>query len=664
MSTWTNFESIVPNRKPSRWSLIAIVALLPQMALAQLVLSQGTNISADVSPTDQRVAMDLLGSLWVVPAKGGPAQIVSDSLLPVHRPRWSPDGTSILYQASSARGSSLHLLQLEQRESTSLSNGVFPDQQGSWHPDGRRIIFSSERHGRGLDLWEKDLETGLSWRISHHPGDESEPAWSTNGRHLTWIRRFQDQWSVMLRRHGQPDVELTYSGEPLSSPSWRPDGSLITFLRKSGNRWSLRMVILSDPPLEMPLADDEDFFLSPVSWVDRHNLVYTADGMLKKRNFGSRRPRPLHFRARVGRAGDRLPRRDAVSVLPIRHAPGSKFIIRGQQLFDGSRFRQGNDVLIDGPRIVAVAPGLQDDNAVVLDLGAVTILPGYIDLFSALPQADMAGAGVQLLSYGVTTLVSDSPFAPDDPSSWDSEETPGPRLLAAADMGKATAAENLVLVSVRATGSADQGQRSAVRALQNRGIPVIAESWTVGLGLGADLLLGAHTLPGSPLGKRYLDLQLAIGSGPLSLVSGLADAGTPGLSQLLNSRQALHFRHRGDGVRRRGLPPAVAGEGATIILGSKPNGLPPGLALHAELRALAAAGLEPTDLLQAMGRKPAEVLGLQSQLGVIAPGALADLVLVAGDPSRDISAAHNIVAVMRNGRFYSLVSLLERYAPE
>ena len=45
--------------------------------------------------------------------------------------------------------------------------------------------------------------------------------------------------------------------------------------------------------------------------------------------------------------------------------------------------------------------------------------------------------------------------------------------------------------------------------------------------------------------------------------------------------------------------PALAGGKMTVVLGSKPNGMPPGLGLHAEFRALSAAGLTPEQALRA-----------------------------------------------------------------
>ena len=96
------------------------------------------------------------------------------------------------------------------------------------------------------------------------------------------------------------------------------------------------------------------------------------------------------------------------------------------------------------------------------------------------------------------------------------------------------------------------------------------------------------------------------------------------------------------------------------MLGSKPSGLEPGVGLHAEFRALAAAGLTPEQALRAAGVNATAALGLGLQLGRIAPGSLADLVIVDGDPLADIDATLNVVAVIRNGRFYSTIGLIER----
>jgi len=48
----------------------------------------------------------------------------------------------------------------------------------------------------------------------------------------------------------------------------------------------------------------------------------------------------------------------------------------------------------------------------------------------------------------------------------------------------------------------------------------------------------------------------------------------------------------------------------------------------------------------------ARSLGLDQEIGAIAPGLQADLIAVEGDPSRNITALERVVFVMRGGRVY------------
>jgi hypothetical protein len=95
--------------------------------------------------------------------------------------------------------------------------------------------------------------------------------------------------------------------------------------------------------------------------------------------------------------------------------------------------------------------------------------------------------------------------------------------------------------------------------------------------------------------------------------------------------------------------------GGMIMAGTdSPNpGTAHGMSMHRELELLVDAGLTPVDALRAATANPASVFGLEDR-GRIAPGLRADLVLVEGDPTTDITDTRNLVAIWRNGTAVSV----------
>jgi hypothetical protein len=77
-----------------------------------------------------------------------------------------------------------------------------------------------------------------------------------------------------------------------------------------------------------------------------------------------------------------------------------------------------------------------------------------------------------------------------------------------------------------------------------------------------------------------------------------------------------------------------------------------GFTLHSELEAWSTAGISSGRVLQAATLGCAGYLGRDQDLGSIAQGKLADLVLVEGDPTKDISAVRRVRLVMKGGAVY------------
>jgi imidazolonepropionase-like amidohydrolase len=78
-----------------------------------------------------------------------------------------------------------------------------------------------------------------------------------------------------------------------------------------------------------------------------------------------------------------------------------------------------------------------------------------------------------------------------------------------------------------------------------------------------------------------------------------------------------------------------------------------GMVLHSELEAWVKAGIPAPAVLSMATLGGARFLGMDGQLGTIAPGKLADLYLVDGDPSQDIRAIRKGKLVVKGGNVYS-----------
>jgi imidazolonepropionase-like amidohydrolase len=90
--------------------------------------------------------------------------------------------------------------------------------------------------------------------------------------------------------------------------------------------------------------------------------------------------------------------------------------------------------------------------------------------------------------------------------------------------------------------------------------------------------------------------------------------------------------------------------GVPLLAGTDANIYAPlhGASLHRELLLLTQAGLTAQEALAAATAVPARCFGL-SDRGQVEPGKRADLVLVDGDPTQDITATRSIVDVWRRG---------------
>lgn len=110
------------------------------------------------------------------------------------------------------------------------------------------------------------------------------------------------------------------------------------------------------------------------------------------------------------------------------------------------------------------------------------------------------------------------------------------------------------------------------------------------------------------------------------------------------------------------LERAFVAAGGLLLAGPDPTGagdVVPGFGDQREIELLVEAGFSPVEAIKIATLNGAVYLGRDKQIGSIAAGKNADLVVIKGDPSKQISDVENVEIVFKDGVGYDSQKLLD-----
>ena len=92
--------------------------------------------------------------------------------------------------------------------------------------------------------------------------------------------------------------------------------------------------------------------------------------------------------------------------------------------------------------------------------------------------------------------------------------------------------------------------------------------------------------------------------------------------------------------------------GVKIVFGTDMGGIPWTEPIAQEFTRMVEFGMQPMDAIQSATSRAAVMLDKEGELGVIAPGALADVIALPGDPLKDIKTLEDVRFVMKDGQVF------------
>ena len=275
--------------------LLAGVVLTAQQRT--VTLTEGTNIAATVAPNQSMIVVDLQGSLWAIPFKGGIAKQLTDPLLEPARPDYSPKGDAIVFQAY--KGGTFHIWTMKPDGTGvhQVTDGHGDDRDPRFSPDGTKIAFSSDRALKGsYDIWVADVATGKLTQRTSTPDDEYEPAWSPDGSEIAFVSGIGANATTIEAINASGAIRTLATapaGAHLNSPSFSPDGKKIAYTQFAGNKSTL-MISGSEVP-----NTGDDVFPFEASWLPGNRILYTGNGNIRLTNLNGGKTENIPFQAQV-----------------------------------------------------------------------------------------------------------------------------------------------------------------------------------------------------------------------------------------------------------------------------------------------------------------------------------------------------------------------------
>jgi len=670
-----------------------------------------------LSPDGKQIAFGALNNLWLMKIGEQPKRLTDDSYFE-EGAQWSPDGKYLAYASDNSGVLNLYIRNIQTGEAKLVSPSPTSAQiLPAWSPDGKWLAFQDEVGVTSI----VEIATGKVRALTPALFDPGRPSWSANGRTIAivavkpYTRRFREgtnQIATIDVASGKmswfppaPYESISTRGE--AGPVYSPDGKQMAFIMDD---LLYTMPVDGEGHPSGPAKRLSDETADAPTWSgDSSHLLFESNGKLRmiasEGGMASAVPFDLTFHNDV---------------------PHQRLLIHAGRFWKGEGPDEQTDVdiLVVDNKIESVLPhdAKHDYHADrTVDATQYTVLPGlwenhaHPSCLQSIYYGDRMGR--LWLSYGITELrdLADSTYrAEEQRESFNSGARVGPRLFAT---GEAIDGERVYYSMMIPTTSPEQFNRELERlkafnfdmvklyvrlpyasqaqgakfAHDQMGVETTGHYLLPAVALGNDQMAHisatsrwGYAYSRSTTGVTYEDVNKMLAESGMAVTSTTFNqslyADDPGLAS--NSMFALyppwekerlskavdtavHTDQTSSLLRLEREEATVKYDfthGGMVLAGTDSPLDIPATSLHLNLWSQVKYGMQPWQALETATSMAAKAWHLDAYLGTLEPGKVADLIMVSGDPLKNIHDTVNVRYVMKNGILMSEKEILGPFA--